>query len=49
MDRLRSSLVKIHDVYPKVIISFDLKTQILPDGIIALNALDFLMGGTWEQ
>ena len=49
MDRLRSSLIKIRDVYPKVIISFDLKTQILPDGIIALNALDFLMGGTWER
>ena len=49
LDHLRSSLVKIRDVYPKVIISFDLKTQILSDGIIALNALDFLMGGTWEQ
>lgn len=49
MDRLRSSLRKIRDVFPKLIIAFDWETQILPDGIIVLNALEFLMGGSWEQ
>ena len=49
VDRLRSSLIKIRDGYPKVIIAFDWETQILPDGIMVLNALDFLMGDTWER
>lgn len=49
LDRLRASLIKIRDVYPKVIVAFDWETQILPDGIVALNALEFLMGASWEQ
>lgn len=49
IDHLISPLRRIRDNYPKSVIAFDRETQILPDGIIVLNALDFLMGGSWGR
>ena len=47
MRDLVSPLRRIRDYHPKIIISFEQKTQTLADGIIILNAIDLLMGGVW--
>lgn len=48
LERLLSPLRKIRDNHPKIVIAFDRETQTMPDGIILLNALEFLMGAAWK-
>ncbi|MCR4963921.1 MAG: ATP-binding protein [Firmicutes bacterium] len=49
INHLLSTLRKIRDNYPKMVIAFDRPTQTLADGILILNALEFLMGGSWTR
>ena len=48
MDALVNTLRKIRDNHPKLIISFGHETQRTDDGLLILNALDFLMGYSWS-
>ena len=48
MKRLLSPLRKIRDSHPKLIIRFGGDSMITDDGIIVLNALEFLMGRGWS-
>ena len=43
-DSIISTLRKIRDSHPKYVIVFNGKNEVTEDGIIILNALDFLMG-----
>lgn len=40
-------LRRIRDSYPKVVLTIDHPSSILKDGIVVLNALEFLMGASW--
>ena len=42
-------LRKIRDHHPKLIIAFGAKNQNTRDGIMILNAMDFLMGASWHR
>ena len=44
MEEILSPLRKIRDNHPKIVIVFNGKSSITEDGIIILNALEFLMG-----
>ena len=47
IDYLISALIRIPDNYPKIVITFDSESKISSDGIIMINALEFLMGRSW--
>lgn len=46
--KLLSTLRKIRDFYPKVVIAMGEKTHTVKDGIVVLNAMEFLMGASWR-
>lgn len=48
-DSLIATLRKIRDHHPKLIIAFGEKTRKTRDGIMILNAMEFLMGASWSR
>lgn len=49
MNRLLSSLRRIRDSHPKLVIVFNGNSRITEDGIVVLNAFEFLMGASWTR
>lgn len=48
-EELISALRKIRDHYPKIVVAFGAKTRYTRDGIMILNAMEFLMGASWNR
>lgn len=47
-NHLITPLIRIPNNYPKIVITFDSESKVSEDGTIMINALEFLMGKSWE-